>query len=806
MMNNIAFEPILETNEKSISGDEAFRMEVLRDFYICCVSRAASILARKEVLTGKAKFGITGDGKEVAQVALAKALKDGDFRSGYYRDQTLLLAKGEVALDDYFSQLYADCDHDPFSSGRQMMTHFASKLVNEDGTWTSHTDQLNSASDISCTAGQVGRAIGFGLASKKYREMPAIGDPKLTRQGNEITICTIGDGSTSEGAFWESVNAAAVSKIPVAYCVWDDGYAISVPSKYQTVKGSISKAMRGFLIDESGSGIRIYRAKGWDYVGLCEMFLQGLKRVREQHVPALFHVEDMTQPMGHSTSGSHERYKPAERIRWEKEMDCIDAFGGWIIKVGLADVALLEKIRKQAREYARECKTRAWKRFIDPILVRKAELTELIGGFAPAYDEATEALRKLKRLVSPFRSELVSLAREVYFALARYPGLSTDALGRWLQEMEDEFKRKYSTHLYTEGPTSALKVPPVPATYDEQSESVNGYLALNKYFKKAFEKHENLFAFGEDVGRLGDVNQGMMGMQKEFGETRVFDTGIREWTIIGSAIGMSMRGLRPIAEVQYLDYLVYAMAPLVDDLACLSYRSAGIQKAPAIIRTRGHRLEGIWHTGSPIGMLVNSMPGIYLLVPRNLVQAAGMYETMLQSTDPAIIIEPLTGYRLKERVPNNLGEFCVPLGQPEIMTEGTDVTLVTYGICVRIAQQAVSRLAKYGISVELIDVQTLLPFDVDQVILKSLKKTNRIIFMDEDVPGGATAYMMREVLEKQGGFDYLEIVPRTITAKSHRTPYGSDGDYYTKPNVEDVFEEVYDLMRHLEPQTFPIEK
>lgn len=803
-MEYIDLEPLMSPELLNGDEDHPFRKEVLQDFYICCMSREASILARREVLTGKAKFGITGDGKELAQIALAKAIKKGDFRAGYYRDQTLLFALGEATVEDFFSQLYADCQNDPFSKGRQMMTHFASKLVNEDGTLTRHVDQFNSTADVSCTAGQVGRAIGLGLASKKFREIPDLAHPSLSDGGNEVVICTIGDGSTSEGAFWESINAASVQRIPVAFCVWDDGYAISVPTRYQTTKESISKALEGFLLDEEGRGMRIYVAKAWDYASLCDMFLRGLHKIRESHIPALFHVQDATQPSGHSTSGSHQRYKPSERIKWEKEMDCIEAFQEWIIETNLADRETLSRLRKEAKEYAIACKKRAWQRYSSPNREVKEKLRSILVGFEKVFPEIETFMDKLNRLVHPTRSEFVSIARQAYYDLKSHGVSATEDLQSWIDEVSDDFELKYAPHLYTEGKGSALRVPIVPPTFEEESSKVNGFEVLNKFFDKAFEKHPHLFAFGEDVGKLGDVNQGMMGMQGKYGEARVFDTGIREWTIVGQAIGMALRGLRPIAEIQYLDYLIYAMAPLVDDLATLNYRSGGIQRAPAIIRTRGHRLEGIWHTGSPMGMIVNSMRGIYILTPRNMVQAAGLYNTMLQSTDPALMIECLNAYRLKEKLPSNIGEYTVPLGVPEVLTEGSDITLVTYGACVNVALKAIERLAKFNISVELIDVQTLVPFDRTGMILESVKKTNRLVLLDEDVPGGATAYMLDEILQNQAGFDYLEIAPVSITAKSHRTPYGSDGDYYSKPNAEEVFETIYHLMRQLDPKKYDI--
>ena len=798
------FQPLYLLDKETENEDLKFRKEVLNDYWICLVSREASIIARREVLTGKAKFGITGDGKEVAQVAMAKAFKKGDFRSGYYRDQTLMFALGEASVEAYFAQLYADPENDPFSSGRQMMAHFATPFVDENGDWTRHTDRFNISSDVSCTAGQVGRALGLAVASKKYRNCPELKEGSFSENGNEVVFCTIGDGSTSEGSFWETVNAAAVMNVPLAINVWDDGYAISVPLEYQTVKKNISKALEGFLYEKDTNGIRIYTAKGWDYAALCDMYINAIEKIRSSHIPALFHIQEMTQPQGHSTSGSHERYKSKSRLQWEKEMDCIKIFGEWIVKNELATEKELLEIRDKARQYAKECRERAWKKYIEPIGVIRGELEELFRKYVSKYPIFKSYVKKLHSLVNPLKSDLLALARQAFYQLI--PGNATDALilKDWITSWKNYLDKKYGLHLYVNGSKSALSVPVVKPVYTKDNTEINGFEILNRFFDKALKMDPRIIAFGEDVGRLGDVNQGLTGLQAKYGEERVFDTGIREWTIVGQAIGMAMRGLRPIAEIQYLDYMVFALAPLADDLATLHYRSAGLQIAPAIIRTRGHRLEGIWHSGSPMGMLIHALRGIYILVPRNMVQAVGLYNTMLKSNDPAIIIECLNAYRLKEKLPDNLELITVPLGIPEILIYGTDITIVTYGACVRIAEEAIRRLEHFDISVELIDIQTLVPFDLEMVILHSLKKTNRIIFLDEDVPGGATSYMMQKVIEEHGGFKYLEIAPKTITASAHRPPYGSDGDYFSKPNAEDIFESVYSMMHEIDPLSYPI--
>ncbi len=784
-----------------------FINEVISDYWICCISREASILGRKEVLTGKAKFGILGDGKEVPQVAMAKAYKKGDFRAGYYRDQTLMFALGLCTVEEYFAQLYSDPDNDPFSAGRQMNSHFATRLIDEEDNWLDHTERYNISSDISPTAGQMARAFGLACASKKYRNSDDLGHlSNLSNNGNEVVFCSIGDASTSEGIFWEVMNASVVERVPLAVSVWDDGYGISVPRDYQTAKGSISKVMSGFATTDDADGIDIYRVKAYDYPKLCEVYEVATEKVRQFHRPAMIHVEDCTQPQGHSTSGSHERYKSKERLEWEKEYDCITQLGKWMVENGIADEAKLEEIQKQAKKYVRNAQKQAWADFSDPVKKKWRELQGIFANIAkenPGIDQIQQLSSDLKSALSPLRYEILKFARKMDLVCSELSGGAINELKEFIESERDLGKERYHTHLYSNSSKSALKVPVVHPEFGDEPEVINGYEVLNRFFDTALMRDPSLFAFGEDVGKIGDVNQGFAGLQEKYGEDRVFDVGIREWSIVGQALGMAMRGLRPIAEIQYLDYLMYGLTPLTDDASTLRYRSYGQQMAPLIIRTRGHRLEGIWHTGSPIGMAINALRGMYVLMPRNMVQAAGMYNTMLQSADPAIIVECLNGYRLKEKVPANLAEFTVPLGVPEVLREGEDVTLVTYGSCCRVAEDAANQLEEVGISVELIDVQTLVPFDLEHSIVESLKKTNRIVFLDEDVPGGATSYMMQKVLQEQGGYFYLDSQPLTIAATENRSPYGSDGDYFCKPSAEDVAEEIYLLMREASPNSFP---
>lgn len=764
-----------------------------------------SIYIRKEVLTGKAKFGVSDDGKELFQVAMARAFKKGDFRADYYRGHTLLLALDLCTVEDLFAQLYADAENDPFSGGRQMNNHHATPLVDKQGKWLSHKDRYNLSSDISTTAGQMARAVGLALASKKYREAAARGATPFSDKGNEVCFCIIGDSSTSEGAFWEAVNAASVQQIPLSVTVADDGYGISVPKKYQTTKESISEALAGFETDELGRGMDIYHVEGWDYLRLYKVYKDGINKMRKTHRPALFHVDELTQPQGHSTSGSHERYKSKERLEWERDFDCNKKFREWIIDAEIASETKLKELEKEAALACKKARDKAWKAYAQPLKTIHAFVQkhyEQLSKELKDNKRFNELHRAFKAFYNPCLSEYVANVRKVLFALRKEQHPAKEILQSWLEEQQQLVDDRYHTHLYSEGPDSALKVPHIPPAYAKDVVEKNGFEILNAYFDTIFTKIPNVYAFGEDVGKIGGVNQGFADLQKKYGEERIFDTGIREWTIVGQAIGMAMRGLLPIAEIQYLDYLIYAFSPLSDDLATLRYRSNNQQIAPAIIRTRGHRLEGIWHSGSPMGVLLNGLKGMYICVPRNMVQAAGMYNTLLQAGDPGLVIECLNAYRQKERLPENMGTFTVPLGIPEIIQEGTDVTVVTYGACIRIAQKAITMLEEDGISVELIDIQTLLPFDINHQIVASLKKTNRIVFLDEDFPGGGTAFMLQEVLVKQKGYYYLDSEPVTITAAEHRPPYGSDGDYFSKPNVEDVYEAVFKLLQESDPGKF----
>lgn len=801
--------------EDQTTSFEDFKNEVLSDYRLCVLSRECSLIGRKEVLTGKAKFGIFGDGKEVAQVAMAKHFKNGDFRSGYYRDQTFMMAIGELNAQQYFASLYAhtDLDHEPSSAGRQMNGHFATSSLNPDGSWKKLTDQKNSSADISPTAGQMARLVGLAQASKVYRNNPELKDhDTFSINGNEVAFGTIGDASTSEGPFWESVNAAGVLQIPMAISVWDDGYGISVPKEYQTTKGSISEALAGFQRTPEKPGYEIFKTKGWDYVHLCDTYAKAISLCREEHIPVLIHVEEVTQPQGHSTSGSHERYKTKERLAWESEFDGIAKMREWIEQWNyegqfLATAEELDALEQDAKKEAKDARKAAWQAFLGPLKDEKNTIVDMIDQMAAQSSAHTDALNslsnELKNAMDPIRKEIMSIARKALHISRGEQTEARTALSGLLQGWLKANYYRYSSNLYSESEKSAMNVTSVPPEYPEQPEQADGRVILRDNFEKIFNKYPEALTFGEDTGGIGGVNQAMEGMQEKFGDLRVSDTGIRELTIVGQGIGMAMRGLRPIAEIQYLDYLLYCIQIMSDDLATVRYRSMAQQMAPLIVRTRGHRLEGIWHSGSPMGMIINSLRGIYVCVPRNMTQAAGFYNTLMQSDDPALIIEPLNGYRTKEPVPTNLGEFTTPLGVPEVTKEGTDITLVSYGSTFNLCTAAAQQLEEMGVSVELIDVQTLLPFDINHTIVESLKKTNRLMVVDEDVPGGASAYILDKILVEQGGYYFLDSQPVTLAAKEHRPAYGSDGDYFSKPSIEDILETAYGIMHEADPSAYP---
>ena len=780
----------VEPSMQGLSFDH-FREEVLYDYRWICISRETSLLGRKEVLTGKAKFGIFGDGKEVAQAAMAKFFQPGDFRSGYYRDQTFMFASGLATVQQFFAQLYADpnLENEPFSGGRQMNAHFATRFVNEDGEWLDLVNRKNISADVAPTAGQMTRGLGLAFASKCFRNVKGLEQfSNLSDNGNEVCFCTIGDASTSEGHFWETINAAGVLQVPLVIFVWDDGYGISVPKKYQTTKASISEVLKGFQKEEGTNGFNIYNVRGWDYAGLCETFEEGIRLARETHTPTLFHVEELTQPQGHSTSGSHERYKDANRLEWERQWDGILKMREWIIANALATNEELANVENEARSHVIKSKVAAWETYLNPI---KLQVTKAVGLMKDAVDKNSSFANEINNLSNELVAIREPLRRDVMRILNTTLNVMENneaafLLKNYYTELQKENKTIFNTYLYNEGSKSALKIEEVKVIYAEDAPTLNGFEILNRYFDQLFASNPKVFAFGEDLGYIGDVNQGFSGLQAKYGNERIFDTGIRELTIMGQGIGLAMRGLRPIAEIQYLDYLLYGLQPLSDDAATLHFRTKGQQSCPLIVRTRGHRLEGVWHSGSPMGMIINALRGMYVCVPRNMVQAVGMYNTLLLSNDPCIIIECLNGYRLKEKLPNNLLEYTVPLGFPEVVKEGSDITIVTYGSTLRIVLDAVKLVAKQNISCEVVDVQTLLPFDVNHKILESLKKTNRIVFVDEDVPGGAAGFMFNKVMEEQGGYRWLDVAPRTITAKAHRPSYGSDGDYFSKPNAEEI--------------------
>ena len=783
--------------------------EILNDFKLACMSRQMSLLGRKEVLTGKAKFGIFGDGKELPQLVLAKFFKKGDFRSGYYRDQTLMMAIGELTVEQFFAQLYAnpDIEEDPHSGGRQMNAHFATRLINDDGSWKDQTSIKNTSADLSPTAGQMPRLLGLAQASKVYRENDLLKDwKKFSDNGNEIAWGTIGDASTSEGLFWETVNAGGVLQVPMVISVWDDGYGISVAKKYQTTKESISKVLRGFKRTKTEPGYEIFTVKAWDYEQLLTTYNDAQTVAREEHVPVMVHVEEVTQPQGHSTSGSHERYKDEKRLEWEEEHCCINKFRKWIEKEGIAGKKKLNSIEKEAIEEVKQAQKRAWEAYQEPIKQQKEELLALFDSLLQSHDndsQIADLKDTLKKKTRPLRKDVISSARRAVFTLRGETSQALTDLKNWVESLNEENSELFDSHLYSETPKSPVHIEEQPPQYGDQPDKVDGRMILRDNFDVLFEKFPNTIVFGEDVGKLGGVNLGLEGLQSKYGKLRVSDTGIREATILGQGMGMALRGLRPIAEIQYLDYLLYCFQGLSDDVATMRYRTAGGQAYPLIVRTRGHRLEGIWHSGSPMGVLVNGLRGMHICVPRNLTDAAGFYNTLLQGDDPALVIEPLNAYRLKEEMPENLGEFTVPLGIPNIIQEGSDITVVSYGSTCNIIESVLPELQDAGISVELIDVRTLLPFDRNHMIVESLRKTNRILFVDEDVPGGGTGFMMQKVIDEQGGYRYLDSEAKCLAAKDHRPAFASDGDYFSKPAAEDIMEAVYEIMHEANPAKYP---
>lgn len=793
-------------SKKELSFED-FKTEVLNDYRIAVISRECSLLGRREVLTGKAKFGIFGDGKEVPQLAMAKAFKNGDFRSGYYRDQTFMMAIGQMTIQQFFAGLYghADIDHDPMSAGRQMGGHFATHSLNEDGSWKNLTLQKNSSADISPTAGQMPRLLGLAQASKIYRNVSGINNKtNFSINGNEIAWGTIGNASTSEGLFFETINAAGVLQVPMVMSVWDDEYGISVHAKYQTTKENISEILKGFQRDNENKGYEIIRVKGWDYPALVTAYEQAAQIAREEHVPVLIHVQELTQPQGHSTSGSHERYKNADRLAWEADYDCIRQMKLWMIAINIATQEELDEIDNAVKKEVLEGKKAAWSAFVDPIKTEQKELVALLENIA-ASSENKVFIQKfssdLAGIKEPIRKDIIVTARKVLRLIAKENG--KNQLAYWITAYIEKIQPKFSSNLFSESNQNVFSIEEVRPQYTENAEEVDGRIIIRDNFDAIFSKYPETLVFGEDAGNIGDVNQGLEGMQEKYGELRVADAGIREATILGQGIGMAMRGLRPIAEIQYLDYLLYAIQIMSDDLATLQYRTKGKQKAPLIIRTRGHRLEGIWHSGSPMGMIINAIRGIHVLVPRNMTKAAGFYNTLLETDEPALVVECLNGYRLKEAMPVNMGEFKTPIGVVETLKEGKDITLVSYGSTLRLVEQAAKELLEIGIDAEIIDVQSLLPFDINHDIVKSLAKTNRLLVIDEDVPGGASAYILQQILDEQNGYKYLDSKPETLAAKAHRPAYGTDGDYFSKPSVEDIYEKVYAIMNEVNPEKFP---
>ncbi|WP_298420701.1 alpha-ketoacid dehydrogenase subunit alpha/beta [uncultured Kordia sp.] len=794
-------------NTQDISFDQ-FKEEIIRDYTTAVISRECSLLGRREVLTGKAKFGIFGDGKEVPQLALAKAFQNGDFRSGYYRDQTFMMAIGELNIQQFFAGLYAhtDIDVEPMSAGRQMGGHFATHSLDKNGEWKNLMQQKNSSADISPTAGQMPRLLGLAQASKIYRNVSGINTEKFSDNGNEIAWGTIGNASTSEGLFFETINAAGVLQVPMVMSVWDDEYGISVHAKHQTTKENISEILKGFQRTETEKGYEIFTVNGWDYPSLIATYQKASDVARAEHVPVLIHVQQVTQPQGHSTSGSHERYKSKERLAWEVEYDCNAQMRKWMLENGIETEENLKTLEKDIKKQVRDGKKAAWKAFVAPMKQEQLEAVSLLENLAQSSPNKV-FINKLKEelaaIAEPIRKEIASYTRKALRIVVGETSIEKQALAHWIKAYFEKIQPKYSSHLYSESNKKVAKIDASAPTYSESSEEVDARLILRDNFDAIFSKYPEVLIFGEDAGEIGDVNQGLEGMQEKYGELRVSDTGIREATILGQGIGMAMRGLRPIAEIQYLDYLLYALQIMSDDLATLQYRTKGTQKAPVIIRTRGHRLEGIWHSGSPMGAIINAIRGIHVLVPRNMTKAAGFYNTLLESDEPALVIECLNGYRLKEQLPTNLGEFKTPLGVVETIKEGTDMTIVSYGSTLRIIEQAAKELQAVGIDIEIIDCQSLLPFDISHDIVKSVAKTNRLLVIDEDVPGGASAFILQHIVDEQNGYKHLDSKPQTLTAKAHRPAYGTDGDYFSKPSTEDVFEKIYAMMHESNPTEYP---
>ncbi len=799
----------VQSEQKTLSPEEQIKAQILADYRLAVESREASLIGRREVLTGKAKFGIFGDGKELPQIAWAKVFKPGDFRSGYYRDQTFMMAIGALTTQEFFASLYADTNHEnePASAGRQMNGHFATQSLDADGNWVNLTEQPNSSADISPTAGQMPRLVGLAEASKHYRNNKGLKDFKqFSKNGDEIAWGTIGNASTSEGPFFEAINAAGVLQIPMVISIWDDDYGISVHSKYQTTKENISEILKGFQKDGDTNGYEILRVKAHDYPGLIETYEKAEKIARKKHIPVMVHVTEVTQPQGHSTSGSHERYKNEQRLSWERDFDCIKKMREFILSSGISDEEQLDHLEKEAKKSAREAKAAAWKNYIAPIKEEIKQVREFLGQ-AQAVASNPEAIKaldnELAATTEPLRRDGIAALRKTLRYLRNEQTELKQNIKQWLEKAQNENHDRYGSHLYSESALSPLKVEGVAPNYSEDSETVDARIILRDNFDRILAERPEVVVFGEDSGKIGDVNQGLEGLQDKHGEGRVYDTGIREATILGQGIGMAMRGLRPIAEIQYLDYLLYALQVMSDDLATVQYRSKGRQKAPVIVRTRGHRLEGIWHSGSPMGAIINAIRGIHVLVPRNMTQAAGFYNTMLESDDPALIVECLNGYRLKEQMPTNLADIRTPLGIPEIIREGKDLSIVSYGSTLRIVMEAAEQLAEFGIEVEVIDPQSLLPFDIHHSIVESVKKTNRLLVVDEDVPGGASAFILQQIVEEQEAYRYLDSKPQTLSAKAHRPAYGSDGDYFSKPSAEDVFEQVYAMMHEFNPAQYP---